>query len=70
MMTNPFTKHPHKFKMTYLQHMGFALYLATGGLIVFISSLIHAFFPFLEEDTTSSTIKTMYYKIMKMQNKP
>ncbi len=57
--TNIFTEHPQHVKMTYLQHTMFALMLARKTLSCVFASLIHAFFPFLFVNHTSTTIREL-----------
>jgi hypothetical protein len=51
-----FVKHPRDNGMNYFQHMGFALMLARRTFITSLASIVHAFFPFLLETYTSSSI--------------
>jgi hypothetical protein len=45
--------------MTYFQHMRFALWLAVKTLGCALTSLIHAFFPFMFVTHTSRTINNL-----------
>ena len=54
---NIFTKHPHKWKMTYCAHMCHALGISSKLFLSGLSSFIHAFFPFLFKRTTHDLIK-------------
>jgi len=56
-MDNPFTKHPKAVKKTYLEHFWFAVKLSAVSLKISVASLVHAFFPFLFQETASSAIK-------------
>jgi len=57
---NPFTKHPAEVGMTYIEHTQFALMLASKTFLMAISSLIHAFLPFLFVTYTSRNINRLH----------
>jgi len=56
-MNNPFTKHPHSIGETYFTHMGHALKYTMTFTLLFVVTLLHAFFPFLFVNTASKIIK-------------
>jgi hypothetical protein len=56
---NPFLRHPEEVRMTYFQHLRFALMLARKTLGCSVASLIHAFFPFLFVTHTSTTVRKL-----------
>jgi hypothetical protein len=62
-MSNPFTKHPNEFGMTYWQHARFALDFSVHLFAGVLTSVIHALLPFLFKTSTSDIIKKMYGKI-------
>lgn len=45
---NPFIQHPHEQGVTYLQHMAFALSIATRLLKTVTVFTLHAIFPFID----------------------
>ena len=58
--SNIFTKHPEEVSMSYIQHTRFALMLSGKTLACACASLIHAFFPFLFVNHTSTTIYELH----------
>ena len=57
---NPFTRHPDMVRMSYSQHMWFALMLSAKTFGCALTSLIHAFFPFLFVNHTSKTVYDLH----------
>jgi hypothetical protein len=47
MMMNPFTTHPHKQGVTYLEHWCFAMGIAYRLLISVLAFALHAILPFI-----------------------
>ena len=62
-MANPFTRHPEEIGETYSEHMataaGFGATMVIGGLCV----IIHAFLPFVFEQTGSRTMAKLHRKM-------
>jgi hypothetical protein len=50
-----FLEHPHKSKMTYLQHLCFTINLSFYFLLAGAQSLIHSVIPCLFENSTTDT---------------
>jgi hypothetical protein len=57
--SNIFTEHPSQVRMTYLQHTCFALMVSRRTLACAAASLVHAIFPFLFTNHTSTTIREL-----------
>lgn len=51
-----FTAHPQEHNITYIQHMVISLTLSMNFFVASIQALIHAFFPFIFETSSSDTI--------------
>ncbi len=58
-MATTFTKRPTSVNMTYLKHMGFAIWLSLNSFTCCIVSLVHSFFLFLFETYTRRQIANM-----------
>jgi len=67
---NPFIKHPSDVRMTYLQHLVFALWLARKTFFAALASVCHAFFPFLFTTYTSRTVYRLNEILVKRLQKP
>jgi len=61
------TKHPNENGMGYLQHLFFSLRFFFFLLVASVQAIIHAFFPFLFETSTTDVIKKIN-KCMKDQH--
>ena len=61
------TKHPNKNGMGYFQHLFFSLKFFVYLFIAAIKALIHAFFPFLI-DTSTTDVNKQIKKCMKDQH--
>lgn len=64
-MTNFFSRHLKNVNESYFTHFRKAFGFAVCLFILSLKSLIHAIFPFLYEDTTSSKINELNEKLRK-----
>ena len=64
-----FTKHPNSLGETYLEHLASALLYAGTIAAAFVVCLIHAFLPFLFENTGGEMINKLSDSINKRANK-
>ena len=64
-MTNIFTKHPNELGETYWEHLRYACYFAGSMLLAAICGFIHAFFPFVFQETASNILIRI---VKKMKN--
>lgn len=55
-----FTKHPHEYELTYLQHFVVAAKFSVKLFLSSVALLVHSVFPFLFEYTASKTVKEIY----------
>lgn len=62
-MQNPFLKHPIKNKETYWQHWKCAVKIGLEAYFISIIIFIHAFFPFVFENTASERLKKLHEKV-------
>lgn len=62
---NVFKEHPHKWGMTYFEHMVHALKISYNALFAMIASFLHAFFPFMLKRITSELIKSVIISLRK-----
>lgn len=61
--SNPFTEHPNAVGLSYFGHLLFA-FTVVGKLIkATFACFVHAFFPFLFTNTTSTIVKELHSKI-------
>jgi len=58
-MHNPFTKHPHSVKESYVVHMCHSLKYSITFLWLCVMTFVHAFFPFLFTSSSSKIVKKM-----------
>lgn len=58
-MHNPFTKHPHSVKESYLTHMSHSLKYSITFLWLCFMTFVHAFFPFIFTNNSSKILKKM-----------
>ncbi len=56
-MKNPFIKHPNSVGESYFGHMIHSLSYSMKFLCLCIMTFIHAFFPFIFENTSSKLVK-------------
>lgn len=57
---NIFTKHPTEVKMSYSQHLLFAIKFSGLFLFLAVASFVHAFFPFLFTNTASRLVEKIH----------
>jgi hypothetical protein len=60
-----FTKHPAELGETYLRHLATALLYCSTLAAAFVVCLIHAFFPFLFENTGGNLINKLATSVSK-----
>ena len=56
-MKNPFIKHPNSVGESYFSHMIHSLSYSIKFLLLCMMTFIHAFFPFIFENTSSKLVK-------------
>jgi hypothetical protein len=64
-----FTKHPASVGETYFEHLGSAGGFGSRMIIAGLACLVHGIFPFLFQRTGSTTISTLYQRMVVGRNK-
>lgn len=59
-----FTEHPNSVGETYGEHMASALSFTGPLMVATFACTVHAFLPFLFTSTASSTIRTLYDRMV------
>jgi hypothetical protein len=59
-----FTKHPASVGETYFEHLGSAGGFGSRMIIAGLACLVHGIFPFLFQRTGSTTISTLYDRMV------
>ena len=68
-MNNIFTQHPHSIGESYGKHLCFAMRFGISLIVVGIVCVIHAFFPFLFQETASRTLSKLTFDFKKRMPK-
>jgi hypothetical protein len=64
-----FTKHPASVGETYFEHLGAAGGFGSRMIVAGLACVIHGIFPFLFQRTGSTTISTLYQRMVVSRNK-
>lgn len=67
-LENLFTKHPQQVGETYIEHMLVSLSYSLTFFLLSVTSLVHAFLPFLFINTGSNSVFYLY-EVMKDRKK-